>query len=194
MTQTTRPLRADAQRNRDRIIAAATQAFAEEGENVALETIAARADVGVGTFYRHFPNREALVIAAYRQEVDALCAAAPDLLASQPADAALKAWTERFADYIAAKRSMADALCTVAAAETPLFAEAQARILSALKLLLEAGAADGTLRPDASAEDLQRVLSAIWYLPGGAQWREDVSRMLNLVLDGLRYGITPVTR
>src|SRR3954465_818392 len=107
---TARPLRADAQRNRDKLLAAATAAFAEEGEAVALETVAARAGVGIGTLYRHFPNRDALVVAAYQHEVDALCAAAADLLTAQPADEALRAWAERFADYIATKRAMGDAL------------------------------------------------------------------------------------
>src|SRR4051812_18188098 len=76
VTEHPRPRRADAQRNRDRLLAAATAAFAEQGEDVALETIAARAGVGIGTLYRHFPNRDALVAAAYRHEVDALCVAA----------------------------------------------------------------------------------------------------------------------
>src|SRR5437868_8052956 len=110
MTVTDRPLRADAQRNREKLLAAATEAFAAEGENGALETVAARAGVGIGTLYRHFPSRDALVVAAYQHEVDALCAAAADLLRSQPADESLRAWTERFADYIATKRAMGDAL------------------------------------------------------------------------------------
>src|SRR3712207_9212105 len=95
-----RSLRADAQRNRDKLLTAATEAFAEHGEDVALETIAARAGVGIGTFYRHFPNRDALVVAAYEHEVDALCAAAADLLKTLPPDEALRAWMSRFADYI----------------------------------------------------------------------------------------------
>ncbi|HEY2593522.1 MAG TPA: helix-turn-helix domain-containing protein, partial [Chloroflexota bacterium] len=82
----TRTLRADAQRNRDKLLSAATQAFAAEGEDVPLEAIAARAGVGIGTLYRHFPSREALVCAAFRGEVDALCAAGADLLESLPAD------------------------------------------------------------------------------------------------------------
>src|SRR5215210_7010923 len=102
-TVSARPLRADAQRNRDKLLAAATEAFAADGEEVALETVAARAGVGIGTLFRHFPNRDALVVAAYEHEVDALCAAAADLLESQPADAALRAWAEHFADYIATK-------------------------------------------------------------------------------------------
>ena len=184
-----RPLRADAQRNRDKLLAAANAAFAEHGEDVPLETIATRADVGIGTLYRHFPSREALVCAAYRSEVDALCAAAADLLAALPADQALRAWTERFADYIATKRAMGDALRSAAASNSPLFAETRQRILAALRLLLEAGAVSGSLRSDVAATDVVRVINGIWYLPDGPDWRADVGRMLDLVIDGLRYGV-----
>jgi AcrR family transcriptional regulator len=183
-----RPLRADAQRNRDKLLAAATAAFAEEGEGVALDTIAARAGVGIGTLYRHFPTREALVVAAYQHEVDALCAAAADLLATLPPDEALRAWVDRFADYIATKRAMGDALRS-AASDSPLFADTRERILGALRLLLEAGAAAGTLRADVDPRDVMRVMNGIWYLPSGPEWREDVGRMLDLVIDGLRYGV-----
>src|SRR5437867_10457032 len=110
MTVTDRPLRADAQRNREKLLSAATDAFAADGEDLALETIAARAGVGIGTLYRHFPNRDALIVAAYEHEVDALCAAAADLLEALPADEALRAWVERFADYMATKRGMGTAL------------------------------------------------------------------------------------
>jgi AcrR family transcriptional regulator len=185
---TARPLRADARRNRDKLLVAATAAFAEEGEDVALEAIAARAGVGIGTLYRHFPSRDALVVAAYRHEVDALCAAAADLLRSRPADAALRAWARRFAAYIATKRAMGNALRSAAASDSPLFADTRERILGALRRLLEAGAADGTLRADVDARDVLRVINGIWYLPSGPRWREDVGRMLDLVIDGLRYG------
>jgi AcrR family transcriptional regulator len=188
---TPRPLRADALRNRDRLLAAATQAFADDGEDVALEAVAARAGVGIGTLYRHFPNRNALVMAAYQREVDALCGAAGELLASQPADQALRAWAERFADYIATKRSMGDALrsCAAAAPDSALLSATRERILRALRLLLDAGAASGTLRADVDPRDVMRVINGIWYLPDGPDWREDVGRMLDLVIDGLRYGV-----
>jgi AcrR family transcriptional regulator len=188
-----RPLRADAQRNRDKLLSAAAQAFADEGEDVPLETIAARAGVGIGTLYRHFPSREALVAAAYRNEVDALCAAAADLVKTLPADQALRAWTERFADYIAAKRAMGDALRSAAGSDSPLFAQTRARILDALGLLLQAGAASGRLRADVDARDVMRVINGIWYLPKGPEWRTDVGRMLDLVIDGLRYGTAAPT-
>jgi AcrR family transcriptional regulator len=187
-TEDARPLRADARRNRDKLLAAATAAFAEDGEDVALEAVAARAGVGIGTLYRHFPSRDALVAAAYRHEVDALCAAAADLLAAQPADAALRAWAERFADYIATKRAMGDALRAAAGSDSPLFAETRALILAALRRLLDAGAAAGTLRADADATDVMRVMSGIWYLPAGPEWRDNVGRMLDRFIGGLRYG------
>jgi AcrR family transcriptional regulator len=188
VTVSARPLRADAQRNREKLLTAATQAFAEEGDGVALETVAARAGVGIGTLYRHFPSRDALVVAAYRQEVDALCATAAELLESQPADEALRAWAERFADYVATKRAMGDALRSAAASASPLFAATREQILGALCLLLDAGARTGTLRVGVDPKDVIRVINGIWYLPSGPQWREDVGRMLDLVVDGLRYG------
>jgi len=184
-----RPLRADAQRNRERLLAAAMQAFAEEGEEVALESVAARAGVGIGTLYRHFPNRDALVVAAYQNEVDELCAAAADLLASVPADEALRAWADRFADYIATKRAMGNALRSAAASDSPLFANTREQILGALRLLLTAGVGDGTLRADVDPSDVIRVINGIWYLPDGPEWRDSVGRMLDLVIDGLRYGV-----
>jgi AcrR family transcriptional regulator len=183
-----RASRADARRNREKLLTAATEAFAEHGEDVALETIAARAGVGIGTLYRHFPNRDALVVAAYQHEVDALCAAAAELLQSQAPDEALRAWAERFADYIATKRTMGNALRSAAASDSPLFAGTRERILGALRLLLDAGAATGSLRADVDPKDVMRVINGIWYLPEGPHWREDVGRMLDLVIDGLRYG------
>jgi AcrR family transcriptional regulator len=188
ITTTARPLRADAQRNREKLLVAATAAFAEDGDDVALETIAARAGVGIGTLYRHFPSREALVVAAYEQEVDALCAAAADLLQTLPADRALRAWAERFTNYIATKRSMGSALRAAVASDAPLFADTRTRILGALGLLLTAGAQAGTLRADVNPDDVMRVIHAIWYLPDGPAWHATVGRMLDLVIDGLRYG------
>jgi AcrR family transcriptional regulator len=188
MSMIARPLRADAQRNRDKLLSAAMEAFAEEGEGVALETVAARAGVGIGTLYRHFPSRDALVVAAYQHEVDSLCAAAADLLRSQPADEALRAWARRFTAYVATKRSMGGALRTCVSSGSPMFAETRERILGALRLIIAAGVADGTLRADVDPEDVMRVINASWFLPDGPQWRDTVGRMLDLVIDGLRYG------
>jgi AcrR family transcriptional regulator len=180
--------RADARRNRDKLLTAATEAFADEGQDVALESIAARAGVGIGTLYRHFPNRDALVVAAYQHEVDALCAAARELLATQPPDQALRTWAERFADYVATKRAMGSALRSAAASDSPLFAATKEQICGALRALLESGAAAGSLRKDIQPIDVMCVINGIWYLPEGPNWRQDVGRMLDLVIDGLRYG------
>ncbi|MEE3917991.1 helix-turn-helix domain-containing protein [Micromonospora sp. BRA006-A] len=100
-----RPLRADALRNRQRLLDAAVQAFSQDGPEVTLDRVAKEAGVGIGTLYRHFPSREALIEAAYRNELEKLCDAAPALLAAQPADAALRAWMDRFVDYLATKRA-----------------------------------------------------------------------------------------
>src|SRR4029079_11668590 len=127
--------------------------------------------------YRHFPSREALVAAAYLHEVDALCVAAADLLATLPADEALRAWTRRFADYIATKRSMGAALRSAVGTDAPMFTETRERIVGALRLLLEAGAASGTLRQDVEPRDVMRVINGIWHLPPGPEWRADVGRM-----------------
>lgn len=194
MTVNARPLRADAKRNRDKLLAAATEAFAEAGPDVALETVAARAGVGVGTLYRHFPNREALMVATYQHEVDALCAAAEHVLRAQPADEALRAWIERFAAYAATKRGMGEALLSALASDSAMYAETRERILDALRLLLDAGAASGTLRADIDPEDVMRVISSIWYVPSGPQWRETIGNMLRLIIDGLRYGVPDQTR
>jgi AcrR family transcriptional regulator len=188
VTAITRQPRADALRNRERLQSAAVQEFAEHGQDCPLEAIASRAGVGIGTLYRHFPSRDALIVAAYRQEVDALCAAAPDLLDRLPPDEALLAWTDRFTDYLATKRAIGEALRSAVASDAPLFAETRQRLNDALRLLLDAGARAGVLRPDAQPEDVMRVVSAIWDLPDGPTWREDVRRMLGLVVDGLRYG------
>ena len=188
MTQA-RPLRADARRNREKLLAAATEAFAEEGEDMALEAIAARAGVGIGTLYRHFPHRDALVEAAYRHEVEGLCAAAPTLLAERAPDAALHEWMARFARYVATKRGMGDALtAAVAASGSPLFAETRTRITDAIGTLLAAGAEQGVLRGDVAADDVFVAMGAVWHLPRTPGWQDQVRRLLALLVDGLRHG------
>src|SRR5205807_5006608 len=105
-----RAVRADAVRNRARLLDAAVRAFASDGAEVTLDTVARSAGVGIGTLYRHFPTREALVEAAYRQELARLCDAVPGLLGSLPPDEAIRAWMDGFIDYMTTKRYMAEAL------------------------------------------------------------------------------------
>src|ERR1700754_1919170 len=105
-----RATRTDALRNRDRVLSAAVRAFSEHGPDASVNLIAKEAGVGIGTLYRHFPTREALIEATYRNELARLCDAADDLLASWPADQATRQWMDRFIDYMTTKRGMADAL------------------------------------------------------------------------------------
>src|SRR5918994_934903 len=113
---------------------------------------AMRAGVGIGTLYRHFPTRDALVEAAYRSEVQHLCAAAEELLADRPPDVALAEWMDRFVTYAATKRGMANALQSVVASGSNVYADARRQILAAIAALLEAGVAAGSIRPDVDAE------------------------------------------
>src|ERR1700754_1681028 len=110
-----RPLRADAQRNRDRLLDVAVRVFSDGSPDITLDAIAKEAGVGIGTLYRHFPTREALVEAAYRNELGRLCDAAAELGATLPPDRAVRAWMDRFTDYLATKRGMATALRAVIA-------------------------------------------------------------------------------
>jgi len=183
-------LRADAARNREKLLSAATEAFAQSGTNASLEAIAKRAGVGIGTLYRHFPTRDALVEAAYRNEVAQLSAAAGELLADHPADVALAEWMRRFLAYVETKRGMADALESLMASNSALFAESKQQMISAVTELVEAGRASGTLRPDADPDDILRAMPAVKSIEDPKQ----AERVLALLVDGLRYGASPGSR
>ncbi|HEX3611489.1 MAG TPA: TetR family transcriptional regulator [Sporichthyaceae bacterium] len=183
-----RPLRADARRNRDALLAAAAQAFAAEGPEATLEAIAAAAGVGIGTLYRHFPTREALVEAAYRNELARLCDSAEELLATLPAAQAVREWMERFVDYAVTKRGMSDALRALIAAGGNPFAQSRDLMLKALQTLLDAGTAAGTVRPDVAPADLLATLGGVSMVAGDEAGREQARRVLDLVMDGMRYG------
>ena len=185
-TRTRRP-RADAERNRERLLAAAVKAFAQSAE-VPLEDVARRAHVGIGTLYRHFPTRAALIEAAYRHEVAQLCA--PMTRSSRPVapEAALRAWMERFIQYVAAKRGMIDALHSVLSTDSELYTHTRERIITALRSLLGEAAASGAIRADANAEDVLRALQGVWQVTSEPEWQDKARRLLNLLMDGLRYG------
>jgi AcrR family transcriptional regulator len=182
-----RPLRADAQRNRDRLLAVAARAFSQDGPDVTLDSIAKEAGVGIGTLYRHFPTREALVEATYRNELARLCDAADDLLVTLPPDQATRQWMDRFIDYMTTKRGMADALRVVVACGGDPFSESLGRLLGAITTLLTAGAAAGTMRPDVQPGDVLASLSGVSLAAGEPAQRAQASRMLDLLMDGLRY-------
>ncbi|MDT0319163.1 TetR/AcrR family transcriptional regulator [Streptomyces millisiae] len=181
-----RPLRADAQRNRDKILAAAVRVFTEEGLDAHFERIAREAGVGSGTLYRNFPTREALIEAAYRNELAQLCDAVPGLLAALPPREALRAWTRRFMDYATAKFGMADALQAVVASGTNPYAQSHQLIQTALTSLMEAGAAAGVIRSDISPTDVFAALTGIALTSAGPDQRDQAERLLDLTLDGLR--------
>jgi AcrR family transcriptional regulator len=183
-----KPQRADAQRNREKLLAAASELFADSGTEVPLEAIAGRAGVGIATLYRNFPTRDALVEAAYRNEVAHITAAATELLAAYPPDVALARWTERYVDYVAAKRGMSDALRAIIESGNDIYADTRRELLGAFATLLQAGVDAGTLRPDVDAEDAFRATGSVFMLPQQDGWREQAARLLALIVDGLRYG------
>jgi AcrR family transcriptional regulator len=185
---TARPMRADAARNREKLLAVALRALTEDGTDVALDKIAAEAGVGVGTLYRHFPNRNALIEAVYRHEVERLCQSPAELLAAHEPDVALEEWMGRFVEYAATKRGMSEALSAAVASGLPLFDRTRGQMIAALRELIAAGVAAGTIRADAEAEDVLRAMGGVWSTSDGPEWREQVRRLLALLMDGLRYG------
>lgn len=184
--ETGRRLRADAQVNQDRLLAAATRAFARDGADASLKAIAHDAGVGIGTLYRRFPTREALIWAIYRSEVDRICAAVPDLLVRSPPAPALRAWMQSFLDFLAAKRGLADALKAALASDDRQRLETRGLTTGALATLLAAGAVDGTLRGDVAALDVMMALGGISLIAGQPEQHEQAARLLDLLMDGLR--------
>ena len=181
-----RPLRADAQRNLDALLEAAMAVFAASGVDAPVRQIAARAGVGVGTVYRHFPQRSDLVAAVFRHEVDACADAAPVLAAEHPPGEALARWLQRYVDFIAAKRGLAAALHSGNPAFEPLPAYFRERLKPAFRTLLAAAAAAGEVRADVDPGDLlNAVANLISTAHGGGP--EQARRMVALLVDGLRY-------
>jgi len=182
-------MRSDARENREKLLRAASDHFAAEGPDASLEAIARTAGVGIGTLYRHFPTRESLIEAVYRNEVDQLCAAAGELLAERQPAEALAQWMERFVAYATTKRGLIGALKTIVSAQSDLFPTTRERLLATVGELLAAGIAAGQIRPDVSAEDVLTSMNAIWAIASdGDQWAARAQRVLRLLMDGLRFG------
>ena len=181
-----RPLRADAQRNREQLLDAAVRAFSEAGPSVTLDAIAKDAGVGIGTLYRHFPTREALIEAAYRNELARLCDGVADLLRTMPPDVAMRTWMDRFVDYMTTKRGMADALRAVVASGGNPYAHSRDRLIAAFTALLHAGVAAGTVRSDIEPGDVLVSLSGVSLAAGEPAQRDQAGRLLDLLMDGLR--------
>jgi AcrR family transcriptional regulator len=183
-----KPLRSDAQRNRDKLVEVAAQTFAADGVDASLEEIAKRAGVGIGTLYRHFPTREHLVEVVYRREVEGLCHAAEELAREHPADVALELWMQRFVDYIATKRGLATSLRLLLTTNSTLFSDTSGRVSGAMRNLIEAAAASGKIRADVDASDVMHALGGIYSAPNTPEWRDRSGRLVKLLMDGLRFG------
>ncbi len=178
--------RSDGQRNRERLLEAAKAAFADVGADISLDEIARRAGVGIGTLYRHFPTRDAVVAAVYRREVEQLAGSATRLLGSLPPGEALHEWMRLFVDYIATKKVMASALASIVGGATELYASSTAQITNAMVLLVDRARAIGDIRPDVDPNDLLRAMVGFTYGNTAPGWRVSALRLIDILMDGLR--------
>ncbi|MGW2830859.1 TetR/AcrR family transcriptional regulator [Streptomyces sp. NPDC001286] len=179
-----RPVRRDARRNREKLIATAQAAFAAADGPVALEAIARQAGVGIGTLYRHFPTRESLVDAVYAAELDAVAASVPALLEQHPADVALRAWMGRYASFVATKRGMMDTL-RAGFATGRIAPPSRERVTATIAGFLDRGAAQGTLRADVDAADVTTMLVGVFFAIASNSPQEQTDRLLDLICDAL---------
>jgi AcrR family transcriptional regulator len=183
--------RADGQRNRERLVQAAKAAFAETGPDVSLEEIARRAGVGIGTLYRHFPNRDSIVEAVYRREVEQLAAAATRLLESPAPAEALHEWLRLLVDYIATKKVVAEAISPAVGGVAALYPASGAQLTEAMSQLMARAMASGDIRDDLDPDDLLRALAGFTYGAAAPGWRESTLRLLDVLMDGLKPKIRP---
>lgn len=174
-------VRSDARENRARILAAAREAFAEDGAT-SMNQIAQRASVGAGTLYRNFPTRETLVLAVYQDEVERITGTVPGLLAEMPPLEALRHWTTDLVEAMRRKHGLGDALSPTA--HQAITEQTYGPVVAAITKLLDAGKKDGSIRTDADAGDFLQLTGALWRAPSGPTDRSP--RMLALILDGLR--------
>lgn len=181
-----RKLRADGERNRSRLIEAAKLGFAAQGGAVSLEQIARDAEVGIGTLYRHFPTRDALIEAVYRQETDALLEAAARLSRDLAPVAALRAWMLLFVDYLATKQGMAEALKTLIGGTDALYGDSSARIADAIDKLVQAAVAAGAITINIEPLDLLRAIAGVANMSPNKDWRAAAVKMVDVLLNGLR--------
>jgi AcrR family transcriptional regulator len=178
--------RADGQRNRERLMETAKAAFADVGADVSVDEIARRAGVGIGTLYRHFPTRDAIVEAVYRREVEQLAGSATRLLASLSPGEALHEWMRLFVDYIATKKIIASALGSIVGGVSDLYAFSSAQITDAMRLLADRARAIGDIRSDVDPNDLLRALVGFTYSNASPGWRASALRLIDILMDGLR--------
>ena len=178
--------RADALRNRERILEEAKTAFTRAGSDISLEDVARRAGVGTGTLYRHFPTREALLESVYRAEVAKLAEEERRLSASLAALDALRAWMLLFIDYIAAKKIIAPALNSIVGGSTKLFESSGFQITDAIQSLVTRAVASGDIRADLDPLDLLRALVGVSNVASAPDWQQSAKRLVDILLLGSR--------
>jgi AcrR family transcriptional regulator len=182
----TRKLRADAVRNRERLLEAAKAVFSAGGAETSLEAVAQEAAVGIGTLYRHFPTREALFEAVYRREVQQLADLAEQLKQqAQPVDA-LRQWMRSIVKFVATKKGMSAALALAVDKDSKLVSSSADRLARAVGGLLDRAIAAGEIRDDVSPEDLLRALVGMCYMHDQPGWQTSVLRLVDVFIDGLR--------
>jgi AcrR family transcriptional regulator len=184
--KTSRRPRADAVRNRDRVLEAAKTVFSAGGPDASLEAVARAAGVGIGTLYRHFPTREALYDAVYRREVDQLAELAERLRKEAPPIEALRQWMHSIVRLVATKKGMSAALALTAYKNSELLSYSFERLTRAVGSLLKCAADAGEIRNDIGPEDVIRALVGMCYLHEGPGWQKSVLRLVDVFIDGLR--------
>jgi AcrR family transcriptional regulator len=184
--------RADAARNRERVLEAAKAVFATGGSQASLEAVAREAGVGIGTLYRHFPTREALFEAVYRREVDQLVEFAQHLAACPAPVEALRRWLHASVEFVATKKGIAVALALAAYGPKDLKAYTSERLTAAVAVLMDRAVAEGTLRPDIGPGDLLHMLVSLCYGSDAPGWQANVMRLLDVFVDGLSKSPAPV--
>ena len=182
-----RPQRRDARRNYEKLIAAGRAAFTEDGKSASLEDVARRAGVGIGTLYRHFPSRQNLLEAVYVEEVDGLCRSAVDL-ADEPPWEALVAWLHRFVDYMATKQALAEELLAYNDRDADVFQTCRASLYAGGQPLLERAQRANVVRADTDITEVIQLVGGIAKIQTAEP--EQLDRLLDMALDGLRYRAT----
>ena len=185
---THRKPRADAQRNRVRILNVAKQEFTRAGANASLEEIARKARVGPGTLYRHFPNREDLLVAVYEAEMEKLAAAARNLAASLSPVEALRAWLLLFVDAVETKLIIAPVLNRLVGDPKTVFEKRYGQIQEALEALVKRAIKSGDLRKDLEPVDLLRAIVGVANVAASPDWRQSARRLVDILVAGARSG------
>jgi len=178
--------RTDAQRNRERILEVAKEAFTRSGANASLDDIAKETGVGAGTLYRHFPTRDALIEAVYRTEVEKLAAAERKFAEAMPPLEALRAWMLLFVDYIAAKHIIAPALNTFVGGPSKLYEGSRAQVQGAINALVKRAIKSGDIRKDLEPFDLLRALVGVSNVATSPDWQQSAKRLVDILITGSR--------